>query len=268
MPSRNEEYYLDDIVFQVSHHLPSVSNHYTGNNKVEDELFKVHRHLFVNLSPVFRDMYTIPVAKEDGISDDRPLVLEGIEKKDFTQLLRCLYPLQVVLICSQSFSLLHSSRQFGDHNLEFSVEEWQSVLKLASLYEMTEVKALIIKKMTPLLTEFPSLQINLAKTYNIRTWLAPGLSRLACRAEPLNEDDVKLVGLTDSLTICALRERKRRCEKCTGSCGEHMHTGGFTLREFGQAFGFSDSELPPSYERCVCPPVTVPPWPLEDTKGD
>lgn len=107
MPSRNEEYYLDDIVFQVSHHLPSVSNHYTGNNKVEDELFKVHRHLFVNLSPVFRDMYTIPVAKEDGISDDRPLVLEGIEKKDFTQLLRCLYPLQVILICSQSFSLLH-----------------------------------------------------------------------------------------------------------------------------------------------------------------
>ena len=123
------------------------------------------------------------------------------------------------------------------------------------MYEMAEVKAFVIQKMTPLLTEFPSLQINLAKTYNVRTWLAPGLSRLACRVEPVSEDDVMLVGLTDSLRICALRERKRRCKKCTGSCGEYMHTGGFTSREFGQAFGFSDSELPPLYERCVCPPV-------------
>ena len=93
MPSRNQEYYLDDIVLQVSHHFPSVFSHYTLNNKVEDELFKVHRHLFVNLSPIFRGMYTIPVAGVDGISDERPLVLKGIEKKDFIQLLRCLYPL-------------------------------------------------------------------------------------------------------------------------------------------------------------------------------
>ena len=142
--------------------------------------------------------------------------------------------------------------------MEFSVEEWRSVLKLASLYEMAEVKAFIIKKMTPLLTEFPSLQINLAKIYNIQTWLAPGLSRLACRAEPLSEDDVKLVGLTDSLKICALRETKRRCEKCTGSCGERMHSGGFTVKEFGQAFGFSDSELTPLSVRCVCPPSPLP----------
>ena len=133
------------------------------------------------------------------------------------------------------------------------------MLKLASLYEMAEVKTFVIEKMTPLLTKFPSLQIDLAKTYNIRTWLAPGFSRLACRDEPLSEDDVKLVGLTDSLKICALRERKRRCEKCAGTCGERMHTGGFTLEEFGQAFGFSDSELPPLYECCVCPPAPVSP---------
>ena len=124
---------------------------------------------------------------------------------------------------------------------------------------MTEVQVFVIKKMTPLLTEFPSLQINLAKTYNIRTWLVAGLSRLAWRAEPLSVDDVKLVGLTNSVTICALRERKRRCETCTGSCGERMHTGGFTLEEFGEAFGFSDSELPSLYEHCVCPRVIVSP---------
>ena len=64
--------------------------------EVEDQLFKVPRHLFVKLSPVFRDMFRSPVpggAKADGLSDNQPLVLNGIEKKDFVQLLRCLYPL-------------------------------------------------------------------------------------------------------------------------------------------------------------------------------
>ena len=148
-------------------------------------------------------------------------------------------------------------RKFGDHDLKFSVEEWRSVLKLASLYEMDEVKAFVIGKMTPLLTEFPSLQIHLAKMYDIRTWLGLGLSRLASRAEPISEDDAKLIGLADSLKICALRERQRRCENCN-SCGENMHSGGFDLRHLRQAFGFSDFELPPLYKHCVCPPVRKP----------
>jgi hypothetical protein len=95
MPSRNEEYYLEDTVFQVGHRSLSVSKcpHSLHLYKVEDQLFKVHRHLLVNVSPVFRDMYAIPVAVADGISDERPLVLEGIEKVDFIRLLRCLYPL-------------------------------------------------------------------------------------------------------------------------------------------------------------------------------
>ena len=54
------------------------------------------RHLFVNLSQVFREMFELPVpagVEADGSSDTKPLVLEGIEKKDFVSLLRCLYPL-------------------------------------------------------------------------------------------------------------------------------------------------------------------------------
>ncbi|KAF8345186.1 hypothetical protein F5887DRAFT_1196373 [Amanita rubescens] len=205
MPSKNEEYYLEDTIFQV-----------------EDQLFKVHRHLFVRLSQVFRDMYAIPVCGDAGpnaLSVDQPLVLEGIEKKDFIQLLRCLYPLQ-----------------YGDHNLEFSLEEWQSVLKLALRYEMAEIKMFVVKKMTPLLTDFPSLQIHLARTYNIQSWLGPGLSRLVWRAEPLSQEDVRLVGLSDSLKICALREKKPRCNRCE-SCYASTHSGGFTEDELGQVFG-------------------------------
>ena len=68
---------------------------YSPCPEVENQLFKVHRHLFTELSPVFRDMFKLPVpqgAVADGLSDNQPLVLDGIEKKDFVQLLRCIYP--------------------------------------------------------------------------------------------------------------------------------------------------------------------------------
>ena len=144
-----------------------------------------------------------------------------------------------------------STRQYGDHNLEFSLEEWQSVLKLAARYEMAEIRIFVIKKMTPLLADFPSLQIHLARTYNIQSWLGLGLSRLSRRAEPLNEEDVRLVGLSDSLKICALRERKRRCDKCD-SCRANTHSGGFTKDELGQEFGIRESDLPPFNKLCAC----------------
>jgi len=46
-------------------------------------------------------MFQLPVsegAEADGSSDKQPLVLGGIEKKDFVLLLRCLYPLWVLVL--------------------------------------------------------------------------------------------------------------------------------------------------------------------------
>ncbi|KAF8345177.1 hypothetical protein F5887DRAFT_1158971 [Amanita rubescens] len=224
MPDKNEEYYLEVIVFQV-----------------EDQLFKVPRHLFVKLSQVFRDMFELPVpegVEADGSSDKQPLVLESIEKKDFVPLLRCLYPLQFPV----------------NPNMTFTLEEWQSVLKLTSLYEMIQVKKFAIEKMNPLLTTLPALQIHLAKTYGIREWLAPGFLRLAHRIKPLDEEDVRLVGLTDSLKICALRENGKRCDMCRSL--------GVSLEGIGSTFGIHDLDLPDTVsgcgQTCVCPKSPVP----------
>jgi len=138
-------------------------------------------------------------------------------------------------------------RQFpADSNFSFTLEEWKSVLKLASLYEMAEVKTLVVEKMEPLLINLPSLQIHLAKTYNIQKWPVPALYRLTQRAKPLGEEDVELVGLSDSLKICALREKIRRCEKC----GVRIHSGNFDLGEIGRAFDIHDSDLPSSVSGC------------------
>ncbi|KAF8341019.1 hypothetical protein F5887DRAFT_977789, partial [Amanita rubescens] len=188
MPYRNEEYYLEDIVFQIN-------------------LFKVHRRLFVKLSLVLRDMFVR--AEADGLTDGQPLVLQGVEKKDFIPL--------------PSMPLSNFWKFPADSSFSFTLEEWQSVLKLASLYEMAKVKTLAIDKMESLLINLPSLQIHLARTYNIQKWLAPALYRLAQRTKPLGEEDVRLVGLSDSLKICALREKLSRCKKC----GAGIHSGDF-----------------------------------------
>lgn len=43
------------------------------------------------MSSVLRDMFAS--AEADGLTDTQPLVLQDVEKKDFIQLLRCLYPM-------------------------------------------------------------------------------------------------------------------------------------------------------------------------------
>ena len=148
-----------------------------------------------------------------------------------------------------------TTRQFpADPNLTvltFTLEEWQSVLKLTSLYEMAQVKKFAIEKMDLLLITLPALQIHLAKTYDIRQWITPGLLRLARRIEPLDEEDVRLVGLADSMKICALRENAKRCDCCGSRC--------VGLEEIGNKFGIRDldfrSTVSGCEQPCACPLV-------------
>ncbi|KAM6502891.1 hypothetical protein JOM56_002868 [Amanita muscaria] len=174
------------------------SNPINENDVVEDQLFKVPRHVFVQHSQVFRDMFNIPIpagTEPDGSSDKQPLTLETIEKKDFIPLLRCLYAPQF-------------QRATGH---DFSLDEWKSVLKLASLYEMTEVKDFAVDCMTPLLDiGSPSMQIHLAQVHDVPKWLQPAKARLVARSNPISENDVTLIGIALALEVCALRENALR----------------------------------------------------------
>ncbi|KAF8632455.1 hypothetical protein AX15_001888 [Amanita polypyramis BW_CC] len=184
------------------------------------------------MSQVFRYMFSLPVPESveaDGSSDKQPLTLDGIQKRDFIPLLRCLYPSQF-----QSTS-----------NLAFSLEEWESVLKLSTLYEMAKVKAFSVEKMTPLLIESPTRQIYLSKTYDIKEWLALGVVRLANRTRPIDEEDVKIVGISDALKVCALREKRVQC----GTCKARKNWG-FEMKEVGEMFGICDTDLPSVVEGC------------------
>ncbi len=100
--SHDEEFYLQDIIFQVSISITLLHlsyNMYLSCLQVENRLFKVPRQIFIHQSQVFRDMFSLPVpegTKADGTSDDKPLKLDGIAAVDFIRLLRYLIPIKYV----------------------------------------------------------------------------------------------------------------------------------------------------------------------------
>ncbi|KAI0733715.1 hypothetical protein C8Q72DRAFT_750367, partial [Fomitopsis betulina] len=61
--------------------------------QVEDHtLFNVHRYFFIRDSPVFRDMLSSPSpVPGEGLSEDSPIILEGVRSTDFANFLSCLY---------------------------------------------------------------------------------------------------------------------------------------------------------------------------------
>jgi len=181
----DESYYFTDVVFLV-----------------ENRLFKVPRHYFEAGSEVFRAMFQLPAPANvvpDGRSEKQPLRLDGIEKKDFKQLLKVLYP-----------------RTFGQEE-SLTVPEWTSVLKLATMWEFTEIRGLAIQKMSQLAIENFD-KIIIAKDYHVTDWLIRGLNVLAQREEPMGAEDVRRLGWDYIFKLAEVRESfSSGCQHCNST---------------------------------------------------
>ncbi|KDR75480.1 hypothetical protein GALMADRAFT_69119 [Galerina marginata CBS 339.88] len=169
----DEEFYLRDAIFLI-----------------EDRLFKVHVCHFTDESAVFQAMFELPPGPDseaDGLTDERPIVLEGIKKNDFRRLLRVMY-----------------ARGFKEIGM-LTEEEWVSVLVLSTLWQMDRLRGLAIAKLTKILNDGRTL-VNLGRKYNVDSWVISGLEKLVARKEPMDEEDVRSIGISDVLKVSALRE--------------------------------------------------------------
>lgn len=83
---------------------------------------------------------------------------------------------------------------------------------------MADVKAEAIRQMTPLLEKLPAMQVKLSLEHGVEEWLVPGLNQLVQREEPLNKDDVDLIGLDYALRIMTLREDCRYSSSSESWC--------------------------------------------------
>ncbi|KAK7462317.1 hypothetical protein VKT23_007918 [Stygiomarasmius scandens] len=180
---KSEDYYWKSVVFQV-----------------EECLFRVPRFHFEKSSEVFSDMFSLPQAEsEEGESDAHPIRLEGIEAKDFECLLKFLYP-----------------RNLLEKEEPATRRQWISVLKLATLWQFLDLRALAIDK----LTHFPmnaSDRVVLGRNYHVHAWLRSGYVDLVKQLQTPSTGDVEKIGYLPATRVFRLREeiRKRYRKKKT-----------------------------------------------------
>ncbi|KAH7909358.1 hypothetical protein BJ138DRAFT_1155473 [Hygrophoropsis aurantiaca] len=158
---------------------------------VESTLFRVPKHVFVNESDVFRQMFELPVpdgVEVDGCSDERPLRLDLIKQDDFKQLLKALLP-----------------DPRNPQNNPKSPSDWISVLKLSTMWDFARIKTQAIGSLKSL-TMDPIDKICLARDYHVTEWIVPTMNDLAKRKEPIGMKDVEKIGIELGLRIAAIRE--------------------------------------------------------------
>ncbi|KAH8799491.1 hypothetical protein DL96DRAFT_1416429, partial [Flagelloscypha sp. PMI_526] len=150
----SSRFYLDDryMIFQV-----------------EDELLRIPIRHFLNYAPdIFEGMLEqVPPEGEEpqGSSDHHPVVLAGVSLKDFEALVGYFNP---------------DVPGFSD-----TKEEWISVLHLADMWSMEEVRQTACKKLYHH-TFGPIEMLELAEKYHLPyQWAAPAFHQLVSRSTAL-----------------------------------------------------------------------------------
>lgn len=103
--TRSEEYCFDTVTIQV-----------------DRTLFKVPQYRFVEDSSIFRDIYSMSQDGNqdvEGSSDQRPIIIEAVDKVDFVNFLRELYP--------------RSHPSAPRDKLSRSLAQWIGILKLSTM---------------------------------------------------------------------------------------------------------------------------------------
>ncbi|TCD60244.1 hypothetical protein EIP91_010508 [Steccherinum ochraceum] len=160
---------------------------------IEETLFKVSKRDFENNSEVFKTMYSIPVpegSNADGSCRQNPLKLSGATADEFTQLLKVMYP-----------------SHHGKASV-LSAPQWQSVLKLANLWDFQVTRRTAITHLQPVVAEMtPQEALVMARRHDVDKWLVDAVEVMAKRAEPMGMDDVNVIGVEDALRVANVREQ-------------------------------------------------------------
>jgi len=157
--------------------------------QVEDTRFKIHRYFFQRDSEIFAAVFALPGGPGYGASDYNPIRLVGIRAKDFDIFLSILYP-----------------PKFGVYAAT-NVDEWNSVLDLASKWKFESIKALAIEKLAVIAS--PIDRIVLGRRYEITEWLVDAYTAACERSSALTLEEAGRLGLEDVVKISFLRQEIR-----------------------------------------------------------
>ncbi|RXW16738.1 hypothetical protein EST38_g9117 [Candolleomyces aberdarensis] len=142
--------------------------------KVEETVFEVPRHRFIEHSEILADMFGLPQGGSvEGNDEERPIVLEGYKAADFGALVKLLYPLPAI---SGSYTL--------------TKDEWVGVLNLSTRWHMKKMRDHAIEHLSKMsLTS--AEKVTLARAHKVAKWLKEGLNDLVKDIQTLQPDELK-----------------------------------------------------------------------------
>ncbi|KAF8808884.1 hypothetical protein BYT27DRAFT_7188391 [Phlegmacium glaucopus] len=176
----NTEFYWDNVVF-----------------KVGDMLFRVPRCEFEQSSEVFADMFRLPSGATEcteGQDKEHPIVLQGYRKDEFCCLLKVMYPRAKTVISGTKFEL------------SLEKEEWVSVLKLSTIWNMKQIREYAIHWLSTNGALTPIEKIQLARAHKVATWLEEGLASLVNGVHKLTREELATLGWETSALILWIRD--------------------------------------------------------------
>lgn len=89
-----------------------------------------------------------------------------------------------------------------------SAPQWESVLKLANLWDFEVMRRTAINHLQCVVDEItPQNALVMARKYDVDKWLIDAVDVMAKRAEPVGMDDVKVIGIEDALLVANVREQ-------------------------------------------------------------
>ncbi|KAJ2916101.1 hypothetical protein MD484_g4354, partial [Candolleomyces efflorescens] len=124
--------------------------------QVEDTLHRIPRYHLERWSQTFKDMFQLPQdTSAEGSSTEHPINLPGCTNYEFESLLTVLFT----------------------PTLDLSKEQWISILKLATMWDMAELRKLAIEKLSALKLT-PTEKVQLGLKYKVASWLVVGCTAL------------------------------------------------------------------------------------------
>jgi len=134
--------------------------------RVENTLYCVHRYFFQKYSEGFAAKYKLCEETEATF-----IHLEDVQAKDFDQMLSIFYP--------STWSTIHPDTK--------TVDEWTSVLRLATTWNFTSLRKLAVDRLSKITS--PIEKILLSYRFDIPQWLPLAYASLCERSKPLSIEE-------------------------------------------------------------------------------
>ncbi|KAI5890033.1 uncharacterized protein SCHCODRAFT_02669241 [Schizophyllum commune H4-8] len=146
-------------------------------------LYNVHRYFFETYAPNFPYEYLY----NEGFA---PIKLPGVSSVDFQRFLTIIYPTKL-----------------GKYDIK-TVDEWTSVLRLATKWSIESLRTLAAEEIVPQASPFD--KVSVAREFELgRDWLVPAFVDICARPQWLNCAEAERLGLPTVVEIGRIREEVR-----------------------------------------------------------